>query len=72
VIGRAVRWCCGAGNPHPTLGRERRMRSYIPNVSSIIAKFKREFEYSDDYLRDTLERVFLFVLEMDTVSIVWS
>ena len=48
------------------------MRSYIPNVSSIIAKFKREFEYSDDYLRDTLERVFLFVLEMDTVSIVWS
>jgi hypothetical protein len=45
---------------HPALGREYRMRSFVPNVSSIIRNCKRVFEQVDELVINTLEQVFVF------------
>jgi len=46
---------------HPALGREHRMRSFVPNISSIIRKCNPIFEHVNGYFTDTLEQVFLLV-----------
>jgi len=61
-----------ARNSYPALGREYRIRSFVPNIHTIGGTIKRLFEYLDEQFRDTLEQVFAFPLAMDTVSIVWS
>ena len=44
---------------YPALGRERRIRSYVPNISSIVANFKRNFEYVYQFIDDSLEEMFV-------------
>ncbi|QTV79782.1 hypothetical protein [Microbacterium sp. NIBRBAC000506063] len=47
---------------HPALGRESRMRSFVPKISSISNICQAFFENRFDALGDTLEQIFRFAL----------
>jgi hypothetical protein len=52
--------CCATQRfSYPALGREYRIRSFVPNISSIIRICKPIFEHPDEFLADTLEQVFV-------------
>jgi repressor LexA len=50
----------GAELRHPVLGREHRMRSYVPNIHSITSGFKPQFRAWCREIADTLEQSFAY------------
>jgi hypothetical protein len=51
--------CLSDGVSYPTLGRERRIRSFVPNIASITDIFKPNFEHPVEKVINTLERMFV-------------
>jgi hypothetical protein len=63
------------GFSHPVLDSRpgepsHRMRSFVPNIASIIRICNPIFDAESDFLFDTLEQLFVLAPKTDTVSIV--